>query len=192
MLPTTLRCEACLTCYDFPDPSGRLYLYATEYDQQASLVAPHHLIAIPKKPVWCVDCNRPTFAEDLRELRDWDGAFALLKIGKALEFPFVTMENSDQANAIEEFKALYEIRLQRAKGRCLYCGGQHYVEVGNPDTGLRHEDCGGKLLRLSSIGSSLYSLSAYRIYATDGKLLGHLENFLNQENRYKVRQSDSD
>lgn len=176
MLPSFIQCEACLQRYHFPDYASRIYLYAKEYDHKNALVRDDSLIAIPKKPIWCGVCNKPTFAEDLREIRDWEGAFALIKAGNSVEFPIDNTCLDDKLSVIEEFKKLFEIRLMRQdKGRCLFCGGLQYIEIGNPDTGIRHDGCGGRFIRLYSISSSIYMFSAYKVYTINGIQIGKLK-----------------
>jgi len=176
MLPSSIRCEDCFQTYNFPDTSRGLYLYAKKYDQKNKIVHDEDLIAIPKKPVWCGICNKPTFAEDLRTIRDWEGAFSLVKAGESVEFPIDNTYLDDKTSIIDEFKTLFEIREKRNdRGRCLFCGGLQYAEIGNPDTGIRHEGCGGKYVRLYSIYSAIYKVSAFRVYSIDGLLIGRLK-----------------
>ena len=182
MLLTSIRCDGCLVSYNFPDPSRRLYLYALSYDEKGQMVKGEDLVSIPKKPVWCGVCNRPTFAEDLRTVRDWEGAYSLMKIGETVEYPIPNGHLDNKDSVFPEFKALFSVRQKRSeRGRCLCCGGLQYVDIGNPETGLRHEDCGGKFTREYSIFSCLYKSSAYRIYSTDGFQIGRLKQHSHTE-----------
>ncbi|ARU54663.1 hypothetical protein OLMES_0560 [Oleiphilus messinensis] len=140
------------------------------------MVKDEDLVCIPKKPVWCGVCNSPTFAEDLRSIRDWEGAYSLIKVGESVEYPIPNGHLDDKGSVIPEFKTLFSIRQTRnERGRCLCCGGLQYADIGSPETGLIHEECGGKFYRQYSIHSCLYKTSAYKVYSKDGFQIGRLK-----------------
>lgn len=189
MLPNSIRCDDCFKTFDFPDASGGIYLYVTHYDSEKKGVKEKHLTPIPKKPIWCGVCNKPTFAEDLREIRDWEGAFSLVKAGQSVEFPIDTTYIDDKSSVIDEFKLLFDIRKKRTNnGLCLFCGGLQYAVIGSPETGIEHENCGGSFKRLYSISSSNYMISAYKIFSTDGRLIGRLDHCKDHEFDYYVKE----
>ncbi|MDH5731465.1 MAG: hypothetical protein OEZ58_20970 [Gammaproteobacteria bacterium] len=182
MLPSSIRCEECHKSYNFPDDSRGLYLYAKEYGREKKIVKEDSLIAIPKKPIWCGVCNKPVFAEDLRRIVDWEGAFSLIKSGQSVEYPIDNTFLDDKTSILDEFKILFEIRQKRQdRGRCLFCGGLQYVEIGNPDTGIKHEGCGGVFVRLYSLHSAVYALSGYRVYSVNGMQIGRLKKYGDEE-----------
>jgi hypothetical protein len=166
-----------------------LYLYAEKYNSENKIVKDEHLISIPKKPIWCHTCNAPKFAEDLRTIRDWEGALSLMKVGKPVEYPIDTTYLEDKSAVIEEFHRLFNVRKHRTDiGKCLFCGGGQYTTIGNPETGLKHEGCGGNFIRLVSIGSSNYKLRAYKVYSREGDLTGHLDFETDESNTFKVKE----
>ncbi|MCO7223770.1 hypothetical protein [Pleionea sp. CnH1-48] len=193
MLPSSINCDTCSQSYDFPDPANGLYLYAPQYDVKNKTVKDEHLLSIPKQPVWCGTCNAPTFSEDLRSIRDWEHAIALTKMNKSIEYPINTTPLEDKTTAIEELKQLFNIRQKRhPKGHCLFCGGLQYIEFNNPNQQIRHDGCGGKFKFLYSVFSCIYRTSAYRIYSTDGKQIGRLQQHGETEGTFIVNECGYD
>lgn len=130
MLPSSIRCDSCYLAYNFPPTSSGLYLYALKYDKTNKVVKNDDLLFIPLKPIWCGVCNKPSFAEDFRTLKDWEDAFALAKSGKEIKFPTDTALYEDKRAVIDALKIWFNIREQRSdKGRCLFCGGFQYIEL---------------------------------------------------------------
>lgn len=118
---------------------------------------------------WCFECNRPSYAEYLPDLRQFDIAAGLRKCrdsetSKGIEDNLLNL--SDQ-----KFQQLYSLRLRRRTAcKCLTCGTGNFVRL-NENIRLEHEKCWGSPLEFIGIiqsGSSAPIIKAS--YDSEGRL----------------------
>jgi len=164
-------------------------MYAVGYDLTLRRVHEDNLLWMPVKVIWCGACNAPTLAEDLRPLSTWEATFAAMQSGKPVEFPYDTTSSSDKRSEVRRARRLFDAIGDRTDpGRCLFCGGFQHIDV--PD--LRHDGCGGRFEVVHQIGSFLYSRSAYKVYSTDGMLIGQLDEVEPEEGTEAIREHGYD
>lgn len=176
MLPDSLVCNQCQETYSFPWRSGLNCYAANVLDIDGeSAVRDIDMLPMAQKPVWCRRCEGPSYAEDLRDLRDYEQASAALKSGKAIEFPFAS-EFCDAATAAEIFSRHLALRLARGgPGLCVVCAGTDYVELGAHGPVLRHEPCDyGVLEPRFHIGSVNDRGNVHRLFDGQGRRIGRL------------------
>ena len=114
MLPVKLICNQCREEFPF-EGNGGLNLYATTIidPDGRPAVRDDDLLQIPQQPVWCHGCGAPRIAEDLCTLREWETAFAVVRSGRAIEYPFES-RNHELQDAAARMSRYLELRQQRA------------------------------------------------------------------------------
>lgn len=163
----------CIKCSTQIPVAGCLALYAIDYDAATHSADEEKLLWIPTKTVWCGVCNVPTMAEDIRSSAEWEDAFTAMRIGKRVEFPYDCVHEEGPNPLLGRARQLYDaVQHRNDRGRCLHCGGYQHIDVDSPH--LRHDDCGGRFETIIWIGSANYLRSAYKIFFTDGMLIGQL------------------
>lgn len=188
MHPHSIRCAGCSTSLRV---ARCLALYAIDYDAARHRVREDDLLWMPVKVVWCGACNAPTLAEDLRPLSTWEATFAAMQSGKPVEFPYDTTFVDDKRSELGRARRLFDAIGHRTDpGRCVFCGGFQYIALDSPH--LRHDGCGGRFEVVHLIGSSLHARSAYKAYATDGMLIGQLDEVEPPEGFEAIREHGYD
>lgn len=163
----------CIQCSTQMPVARCLALYAVDYDASTNSVDELRLPWMPTKAVWCGACNAPTLAEDIRASAAWEDAFTTMRSGKHVEFPYSGVNKDGPNSLLDQSRHLYDaVRHRNDRGRCLCCGGYQHIDIDSPH--LRHDACGGRFETIFWIGAAYYPRSAYKIFSTDGMLIGQL------------------
>lgn len=133
-----------------------------------------HSWSVLSIPCWCIDCNRPTFAERVPSLDEVMKAAGVKRIPEGDR----THEIHDELLYLEpellaRFATMISIRV--SPPRCLLCGGQSFIPIDPWDskTGLRHDTCGSDLKFHWQIVGSI-GRREFRYYTPEGILLKSL------------------
>jgi len=137
----SLRCTECEIELRFPDLS---FVYRLDT-----------WVGVLTTPIWCAACNRPSYAERVPSLREFESAAAVRRLNDRSRLGHVDDELLKISDA--DFAALAEgLRDQRRVGACLLCQGRSYVPItfeGLYAVNLRHEVCGSRFLQGWHLGS---------------------------------------
>jgi len=142
-------------------PLAEFEAYFAELDLLHTAVATEHC--------WCFECNRPSYAEYLPDLRQFDIAAGLRKCrdsetSKGIKDNLLNLSDL-------EFQRLYNLRLRRRTAcKCLTCGTGNYVRL-DSSIRLEHEKCWGSHLEfVGTIGGGSIAPTIYASYDSEGRL----------------------
>ncbi|MCH8622481.1 hypothetical protein [Undibacterium sp. TS12] len=180
-----LKCTGCSEYFSFPEhflyyelnntcrmPGGDMSVLdripLAEFDAYfAGLDILHTAVAI--EYCWCFECNRPSYAEYLPDLRQFDIAAGLRKCrdsetSKGIEDNLLVLSDT-------EFQRLYNLRLHRRTAcKCLTCGTGNYVRL-DANIRLEHEKCWGSPIEFIGIIRSGSAAPIVKVsYDSEGRL----------------------
>ncbi len=177
MIPTEYYCNSCLTKFQTPFTKAYYYLGSTAMGQQ---VEDSQLLGIPMRPAWCKACEVICGAEDILPLRDFENAYGAARAGKEIDYP-VNSEYMRASSVVGEVARYLSWRMTRRHiPRVLCCGGTNfqYLDVAQPL--IKHAGCefgfiqGSFRIGSSTPGPGYYSPADFRVYDTEGTLIGKL------------------
>ncbi len=177
MIPTEYYCNSCLTKFQTLFTRAYYYLGSAAMGQE---VPDSQLLEIPMRPAWCKTCAGICGAEDILSLRDFENAYGAARAGKEIDYP-VYSESMHAESIVGEVARYLNWRMTRRHvPRILCCGGTNfqYLDVAQPL--IKHAGCEfGFIQGWYRIGSSIpgpgyYSPAEFRVYDTEGVLIGQL------------------
>ncbi|PXX38541.1 hypothetical protein DFR42_11253 [Undibacterium pigrum] len=180
-----LKCTGCSECFYFPenflcyelnatcrmpggDKSALDHIPIAEFETYFAALDILHP-SVLKEECWCFECNKPSWAEYLPDLRKFDIAAGLRKCWDGEASKGITDRLLDLSDL--EFQRLYNLRFRRRTAcKCLTCGTDNYVRL-DPSIKLEHEQCWGSPLEFVRIimGGSIAPIT-YASYDTEGYL----------------------
>lgn len=164
-----LSCTGCEETFEFSD--AYVFQY-TDLSAIADITATEgHCWPVLSIPCWCIDCNRPAYAERVPKLDEFFNAAAVQRIPEGdrkhdIDDELLYLEPELLKHLALKFSA------RVAKPRCLLCGGFNFVPVERwlSKTRLRHESCGSELKAHWVIQGSI-GLREFRYYTPEGTFL---------------------
>lgn len=177
MIPTEYHCNSCLTKFQTLFTRAYYYLGSATMGQE---VPDSQLLEIPMRPAWCKTCAGICGAEDILSLRDFENAYGAARAGKEIDYP-VNSEFLHAESIVGEVARYLKWRMTRRHvPRILCCGGTNfqYLDVAQPL--IKHAGCefgfiqGWYRIGSSTPGPGYYSPAEFRVYDTEGVLIGQL------------------
>ena len=172
MTPDSLECTECGHSYKFPTTS---YVYYIGEKEAPFGIQGHEMLEVPTKPVWCCDCNSPSWVEDIRPLKEYEESYAKVNKGIDIRFPISNymMENELALKIVLHY---IHMRTNRSsKTSCLECGSSAFLPI--PETLLKHDECNNGILKeVFVVGGGTYLLNKL-VFDKNGTQLGRLEHF---------------
>lgn len=190
MRPSYYECTSCRERFHFAFSEG---YYNVGPDTVEGTVREEALLAIPTRPAWCKDCGCLCIVEDIAPLRSFEAAYAMVRQGRAIEYPAVT-EFLDVEAAVELAGAYLRWRFGRAHpARTLCCGGRRYVFMDEALPLIKHAECDFGVVEpvtwigsVCSVGPGVVSPANLRLYTSEGDLVGLLTWHRREKGRWDV------
>jgi hypothetical protein len=163
---------SCTGCGEiFPFSNAYVFQY-TDLPAASSIDAMEgHCWPVLAIPCWCIDCNRPAYAERIPKLDELLKAAAVRRIPEGNRRHEIDDELlSLDSELLKHFVSQFLSRV--AQPRCLLCGSFHFVPVErwSSRTRLKHEACGSELKAHWVIQGSI-GRREFRYYTPEGVLL---------------------
>lgn len=167
-----LSCTGCGDEFVFSDAGVFQY---TDLEQIADFrEADGHCWSVLAVPCWCLECNRPTFAERIPTLKEFLNAAAIRRIpdgprkhGIDDVLLYIDPWDFDQLAAT--------LPSRTSKPTCLLCGSTSFIVIDGwqSKTTLRHESCGSEMT-FHRVIQGVIGRRDFRYYSATGKLIGSL------------------
>jgi hypothetical protein len=139
-----LSCSGCGEEFGFPDA---VFQY-TDLESISSFAETEgHCWPVLDIPCWCVECNRPSFAERVPRLDEFMKAAAVQRIPEGIRKHEIEDELLHlEPQLLERLARTFLTRVSKPK--CLLCGSQSFVPIQRwkSKTKLLHESCGSELV----------------------------------------------
>ena len=174
MNPSHLECTECGEKFQFPDPDRAYYLGS---GMEPKAVVDNEILAMLLVPAWCLDCNEPSWVEDIPSIKILESQFLAVKMGMQIEYPF-----DNQFMSIEDslfmLRKFIEWRQKRVSvGSCVICNGSKNVVLGGEPVRLKHECCDYGVFKPTYTLFSCNGPMKTQIYSVEGRLIGRLSHW---------------
>lgn len=191
MIPSYYECSSCRERFEFAFREAYYYLGLGPVEGSALDEA---LLAIPVRPGWCKDCSCVCIVEDIAPLRIFEAAYGTVKQGRPIEYPVAT-EHYEQELATAEAEAYLRWRMGRKRpARALCCGGSRYIFMDEAQPLFKHAECDFGVVEPMTFfagpycgpGPGVIGPANFRLYSTEGELMGLLTWRQREEGRWDV------
>ena len=171
MYPRFLECTQCGDRLSFPDTDRAYYLGESN---TPDCVADEEYFRMLLIPIWCFDCEAPSWAEDIPEVSYLESQALCVKAGKVIEYPFYN-EFMSAGESITLIKHYMKLSLCRSNHkRCVLCEGDNIEVLAGSPTKLKHEHCDYGVYKPVYTVSSQNSDMKTTLYNLDGHKIGRL------------------
>lgn len=190
MIPSYYECNSCREQFDFAFKEARYHLGSGSVEGS---VHDDALLRIPVRPGWCKDCSCLCIVEDIAPLRAFEAAYSSVKQGRPVEYPGST-EFLEPEVANDLAGAYLRWRMTRRRSaRALCCGGSRYVLMDVAQPLFKHAECDFGFVEPMFVitsfcgpGPGVYGPANFRLYTSEGELVGMLTWRHREERRWDV------
>lgn len=178
MLPSYLKCNECREEFLFPKKLKRYNVYYLGGNPEPEHIGDSETLMMPIEAIWCFTCECLSFREDLPSLSELETAYAAVRAGVQIEYPFYS-GNQDVANDLAHLDSLLYISQYRHQhnlpNHCLGCYQTNYATLEESNC-LRHEPCEYGVLQPAYrfFGGSNGLAATPHIYDMNGIYLGKM------------------
>lgn len=193
MYPSYVTCNQCQERFDFSFKGASYYLGKALFPET---VADAELLDIPRQAVWCRGCDRASWAENIKSVREFEQALAAYRLEKKIECPFYCLDKEifseySQKWELERFFALMAWRYERTTlGKTLCCGSPYFHALEDEERPLRHAPCEYGTLKcwywIGSGGRPPTGPLNLRFYSSEGWLMGMLKDWNEERQGWNV------
>ena len=177
MLPIHLKCNECREQFFFPKKLKRDNVYYLGGNPEPEHIGDFEAIRMPIEAIWCFTCESLSFREDSPSVSELEIAYAAVKAGAQIEYPFYSGNEGIENNLahLDCFLYISQYRHQHnLPNHCLGCYQTNYATLEESNC-LRHEPCEYGVLQPSYwVGSFNGPGPTPHVYDMNGIYLGKM------------------